>query len=269
MATASLVMTEAAETLIPDSEAKAVAAFGDGTDVVVVGGGTIVLPEIRYGRLRRGRALLLKNAGLAGIRRDGSQVTIGAMTPIEELVEMSSPLGPCAANIADLEIRAVATVGGNLCAGEGAEAPRGDLQSAFLALGATVRSAGEGGIEEEPLEEFLARGGSRLALDVSYEEPSAGAFAGLDRPHTHDYTALAVSAARATDGTVRLAVSGVAGHAVRLRTAEASADDPPAAGLAALADVTFADDALASAWYRERVLPVLVRRVLAELKEAA
>ena len=30
-----------------------------------------------------------------------------------------------------------------------------------------------------------------------------------------------------------------------------------------------ADDALASAWYREQTLPVLVRRVLAELQEAA
>lgn len=269
MATASLVLTETAEVLTPDSEAKAVAAFGDGTGVVVVGGGTIVLPEITYGRLRPGKALLLRDAGLSGIRRDGSRVTIGATTAIEDLVELSAPLGPCAANIADLEIRAVATVGGNLCAGEGGDAPRGDLQGAFLALGATVRSAGEGGIEEEPLEEFLARGHSRLALDVSYEEPAAGAFAGLDRPHTHDYTALAVSAARAADGTVRLAVSGVAGHAVRLLTAEGNADDPPAAGVAALSDVTFVDDALASAWYREKVLPVLIRRVLTELKEAA
>ena len=31
----------------------------------------------------------------------------------------------------------------------------------------------------------------------------------------------------------------------------------------------FGDDALASGWYREQTLPVLVRRVLAELQEAA
>ena len=54
---------------------------------------------------------------------------------------MPAPLGPCAANVADLEIRSQGTVGGNLCAGEGHEAPRGDLQGAFLALGATARSA--------------------------------------------------------------------------------------------------------------------------------
>ena len=32
---------------------------------------------------------------------------------------------------------------------------------------------------------------------------------------------------------------------------------------------TFADDALASAWYRERTLPVLVRRALTQLQEVA
>ena len=39
--------------------------------------------------------------------------------------------------------------------------------------------------------------------------------------------------------------------------------------LHALQDVSPHDDALASAWYRTKVLPVLVRRVLDELKESA
>jgi CO/xanthine dehydrogenase FAD-binding subunit len=269
MATASLALTEATEILRPGSEDEAVEAFGDGTDVVVVGGGTIVVPEMTYRRLQPARALLLRDAGLDGISRDGSRVTIAAMTAIAELVGMPAPLGPCAANIADLEIRGAATVGGNLCAGEGLEAPRGDLQGAFLALGATVRSAGEGGITDEALEDFLPHRRGRLLLDVSYDEPAAGAFAGLDRPHTHDYTALAVSGARTRDGSIRLAATGAGSHGVRLPSAEDAAADPEAAGEAALQDVTPRDDALASAWYRTKVLPVLVRRVLAELKESA
>ena len=269
MATASLAGTEATEVLLPASEEEAVEAFGDGTDVVVVGGGTIVVPEMTYRRLRPTKALLLKSAGLAGTSRDGSRVTIGATTPVEELVGMPAPLGPCAANIADIEIRSQATVGGNICAGEGNEAPRGDLQGAFLALGATVRSAGEGGIAEEPLEDFLPKRRERLLLDVSFDEPAAGAFAGLDRPHTHDYTALAVSGARSADGTVQLAATGAGWWGTRLPSAEASSDDPDAAGQAALQDVTPHDDAVASAWYRTKVLPVLVRRVLTELEEAS
>ena len=256
----------APDVLQPSSPEEAVSLFEAG--VTVIAGGTIVVPELTSGRLRPERAMLLTGAGLSGISRDGSRITIGATTPVSELESLPAPVGPCAENVADTEIRAQGTVGGNLCAGEGLEAPRGDLQGAFLAVGATVRSAGADGETTEPLEDFLGHRQDRLLLDVSFEEPSAGAFAALIRPHTHDYTALAVSAARDGDGTVRLAVSGVPGHAVRLPSAEAKASDPDAAAEAASAEVNFADDALASAWYRNRTLPVLVRRALTQLQEA-
>jgi len=263
MAVANVASNAATEVLRPESEDEAVEAFGDGTNVVVVGGGTIVVPEMSYRRLRPERALLLKEAGLAGISRDGSRVTIGATTPVEQIAGLPAPLGPCAANIADLEVRGAATLGGNLCAGGDFEAPRGDLQGALIAVGATVRSAGEGGISEDPVEDFLAKRDGRLVLDVSYEEPAAGAFACLDRPHTHDYTALAVSGAKLADGTIRLAATGAGSHGQRLPSAEGGDAD------AALQDVTPHDDALASAWYRAKVLPVLVRNVLADLEEGA
>jgi CO/xanthine dehydrogenase FAD-binding subunit len=263
MAEASVVMDAATEVLVPGSEEEAIAAFGDGTDVVVVGGGTIVVPDLTYRRLQPTKALLLARAGMSGIERNGSRVTIGAATPVQELVGMPAPLGPCATNVADLEIRSQATVGGNICAGEGQEAPRGDLQGAFLALGATARSAANGEVTEEPLEDFLAERGHRLLLGVSFDEPAAGAFAGLDRPHTHDYTALAVSGARGSDGTIRLAATGAGSHGQRLPSAEGGDAD------AALSDVSPHDDALASAWYRTKVLPVLVRRVLTDLQGAS
>ena len=263
MAGASAAEDTATEVLMPESEDEAIAAFGDGAGVVVVGGGTIVVPDLTYRRLRPAKAVMLGNAGLSGIEKDGSRVTIGATTPVHELVGLPAPLGPCAANVADLEIRSQGTAGGNLCAGEGSEAPRGDLQGAFLALGATVRSAANGEVAEEPLEDFLPKRGERLLLSVSFEEPAAGAYAGLDRPHTHDYTALSVSGARGADGTIRLAATGAGSHGQRLPSAEGGDAD------AALRDVTPHDDALASAWYRTKVLPVLVRRVLEELKESA
>ena len=109
----------------------------------------------------------------------------------------------------------------------------------------------------------------RLLLDLPFEKPAASAFASLDYPHTHEYTVLAVTGVRAADGAVRLAATGLAEHGARLRSAEAAAGDPEAAGAAAVDDVTLGDDALASAWYRSRALPVLVRRVLAQLEEAS
>jgi carbon-monoxide dehydrogenase medium subunit len=261
-------MTAVTDVVLPASPEEAVSAFGDGSGVTVIGGGTIVMPGITAGRVRPSRTLLLARAGLQNVTRDGSTVTLGAMAPLQVLVELPAPVGPCAANVADLEIRLQATVGGNLCAGGGADAPRGDLQGPLLAVGAHVRSAGSGGTRSEPLEEFLAHRGGRLVLDVSYEEPAAGAFVALHRPHAHEYTALAVSAARLGDGTVRLAATGTASGGVRLPSAEAAAADPDAAGAAALNDVKLHDDALASAWYREQALPVLVRRALARLEES-
>jgi aerobic carbon-monoxide dehydrogenase medium subunit len=263
MAVAGLASDAAIEVLLPGSEDEAIAAFGDGAEVTVVGGGTIVVPEVTYRGIRPTKALMLGQAGLSGITREGVRVTIGAMTPVQDLVDMPAPLGPCAANVADLEIRSQGTVGGNICAGESREAPRGDLQGAFIALGATARSAAGGDVSEEALEDFLPRRHERLLLSVSFDEPAAGAFAGLDRPHTHDYTALAVSGARSADGAIKLAATGAGSHGVRLMSAESGDAD------AALNDVTPHDDALASAWYRSKVLPVLVRRVLADLQESS
>jgi aerobic carbon-monoxide dehydrogenase medium subunit len=261
-------MTAAPEVFIPTSEQEAIEAFGDGSNMTVVAGATILMPEISHGRLTPKKALLLNRAGLAGVNRSGTTVTMGATTPVSELVDLPSPLGPAAANVADIEIRAQGTVGGNVCAIPGVDAPRGDLQGPLLALGATVRSTGAGGERAEPLEEFLTSTESRLVLEVAFEEPSAGGYARVDRPHAHTYTALAVSAARAADGAIRIAVTGAGPRGVRLTSAEAQADDPRAAGQAALADVKFSDDALASAWYRERTLPVLVGRALTQLREA-
>jgi len=259
--------TQAPEVLRPTSPREAVEAFGDGAGVTVVAGGTIVLPELTYGRLRPSRALLLTKSGLDTLTREGGTVRLGAMLPVAALAEAPEPLASAARNVADGEIRAQGTVGGNLCAPPGVGAPRGDLQGPLLALGAEVRSAGAGGERTEPVESFLASHERRLALEVSFEEPSASGYARVDRPHAHTYTALAVSVARSGDGSLRIAATGAGPRGVRLPSAEAKADDPEAAGRAALADVTLQDDALASAWYRERTLPVLVRRALMQLGE--
>jgi aerobic carbon-monoxide dehydrogenase medium subunit len=265
-------VTQATEVLFPTSADEAIAHFAEGSGVTVVAGGTIVVPELTYGRRTVARALMLTRAGLDTLDVEGTSVTVGAGLPVARLAELAGDvkaLAQCALNIGDYEIRRQATVGGNLCARHGADAPRGDLQGPFLALDAVARSTGGGGETTEPLEAFLARGGGRLLLDVRFEKPARSAFAAIDYPHTHAYTVLAVTGVRGADGTTRLALTGAAGHGMRLRSAEAAADDPDTAAAAAATDVTFADDALASAWYRERTLPALVRRVLAELEEPA
>ncbi|MGH3424233.1 MAG: hypothetical protein ACRDO8_05860, partial [Nocardioidaceae bacterium] len=122
---------------------------------------------------------------------------------------------------------------------------------------ARVRSAGDGGERAEPVEEFLAGTAPRLVLDIEVEEPRWAGYASLRRPHAHHYTILAVSAAETSAG-LRVAVAGAGPSAVRLRSVEESGDPGDA-----VRDVTPADDALASAAYRRRMLPVLVARALA------
>ena len=265
-------MTHTTEVLFPTSAEEAISQFGDGADVTVIGGGTIVVPEITYGRSQPVRALVLSRAGLDTLDAGATTVTLGAALSVARLTELAddvTALAQCALNIADYEVRRQATVGGNLCAGAGADAPRGDLQGPLLALEASARSVGSDGEVTEPLEDFLAHRAGRLLLDVRFEKPAGSAFAAIDYPHTHAYTVLAVTGVRRADGEIRLAATGLAGVGSRLPSAEAAAGDAEKAGVAALADVTVGDDAVASAWYRERTLPVLVRRVLADLEKAA
>lgn len=259
--------------VVPTSADEAVAAFGDGSDVTVVAGGTIVVPDIVAGRVRPTRALLLTRAGLDGVTRADGTVTIGAMTPIAALEDGDEPLATAARHVGDGEIRGQATVGGNVCSTASADAPRGDLQAALIALGATVRSTGTGGERTEPLEDFLADGAGRLVLDVSYDDgPRQTGYAAAWRPHSHHYTILAACATRTADA-VRVGITGAGPRGMRAPSVEQAFQDggnPAGAAQRVLDDVEHAlrDDALASAWYRSHLLPRLVERALAHLEEA-
>jgi len=262
-------MAHEAEVLVPLSREEAIEAFGDGREVTVFAGGTILMPEIALGRLRPRRALLLAHAGLGDIRRSGGTFSIGAAVSVARIAEEApEPLAALARHVGDYEIRGQATIGGNLCAPAGPSSPRGDLQAALLALGARVHSAGAGGERVDPVDDFLAAGGEgRLVLEVVVEEPVRASAQALARPHTHAYTALAVACAETAAG-LRIAVAGAGPRARRCPSVEqAVANGASAADAAArvLDDVELQDDALASGWYRGKMLPLLVDRALASL----
>lgn len=259
------------EVLFPGSESEAVQAFGDGRGVTVFGGGTILMPALSYGRYPRGgRTLMLQSAGLDQISGDGT-VSIGAMTRLSTLAASGiEPLASAAADVADVEIRAQATVGGNLCAPPGFESPRGDVQVALLAAGARVRSAGAGSEKTETIDEFLAALESepRLVLSVEVDQPSRSAYLSQRRRHAHSYAVMTVACAETPEG-VRVAAGGVAPRAVRLSAVDRALADgasPTDAAAQAAEGIEPPDDALASAWYRRTVLPTLVTRVLEQMR---
>jgi CO/xanthine dehydrogenase FAD-binding subunit len=261
------------EVVMPTSAAQAIEAFGDGRGVVVFGGGTILMPALAYRRYPPGsRTLMLERAGLDEISGDGT-VTLGAMARLSRVADSGpEPLAAAAADVADEEVRAQATLGGNLCALPGAESPRGDLQAALLAASARVRSSGEGGEQIATIDDFLARMDSepRLVLAIEVDRPRRAAYLSQRRPHGHSYAVMCVACAETADG-VRVAAGGVGPRAVRLMSVERALADgsgPEQAAAGALDGLQPQDDALASAWYRREVLPTLVRRALEQLQGA-
>ncbi len=253
----------AAETLVPTSVDEATKLFGDGDGITVFAGGTILMPQIAAGRLKPARALMLHRSGLAELRADGDVVRIGAMVPVAALADGADELlARFASKIGDREVRAGATVGGNLCASPGLGAQRGDLGAPLIALGARVRSTGKGGERTEPVEDFLgADRAGRLVLEIEYDRRS-GAWSAqtMRRRHAHSYAIANVAVCSFADG-LRVGVSGVGSTAVRSRAVEQSlnAED-------VLKDVDPVDDAVASADYRRKMLVVLVRRALDEVE---
>ncbi len=255
-------MPQTIEVSVPTSEQEARVLFGASSKPLVAGGATILTPELASGARSAAHVMLLHRAGLDGVRRDSERIAIGATTRLSSLREMPDPLRSAIAGVADPEIRAQATLAGNICAAPLDGAPRGDLQGPLLALDAVVHWTDGAEDHRDGIETFLGAGkaASRLVLGVEFSAPQQGAFAALRRPHSHGYTPLAVSAA-VRGGELRLAATGLGPHAIRLGPAE----EP----LPAETEETARDDALASGWYRREMVPVLVRRCLEQLEALA
>jgi aerobic carbon-monoxide dehydrogenase medium subunit len=259
------------EVLVPTSAEEAASAFADGAGITVVGGGTIVMPEIQFGRLRPQRALYLGRAGLDRIERSNGTYRIGAAVPVGALIDDApEPLSTFARGVGDYEVRSQGTIGGNLCAPPGATVARGDLQAPLLALAARVRSAGAGGERTDSIDDFLGAGpDGRLVLEIEVDEPKRASAAYVRRPHAHHFTLLAVAAAETGDG-IRVAIAGAGPRAVRATAVEqalAGGASPEDAAAKAGDGVKPQDDAIASAAYRRRVLPSLVARALGDLSQ--
>lgn len=255
----------AAEALIPTSPEEAAGLFGNGDDLTVFAGGTILLPEIASGRLKPGRTLMLHRSGLDSLDVSGDVVRIGAMTTIAALIDGTDDLlTRFAEHVGDGEVRRTATVGGNLCATAGIGAQRGDLGAPLIALDARVRSTGNGGERTEAVEDFLSGDRSgRLVLSIEYDRPSGKTGAEMmRRRHAHSYSIANVAACEANGG-VRIAISGVGPSAVRARSVEQSGNPDDV-----LSDIEPVSDALASAEYRRKMLPLLVRRALDQVGRA-
>ncbi|MHC2624923.1 carbon-monoxide dehydrogenase medium subunit [Bradyrhizobium huanghuaihaiense] len=168
----------------PASVADAVKLLSDlGEDARPLAGGHSLVPMMKLRLATPAHLVDLHGiAALKGIRRDGSNLVIGAMTTQHELlasgdVATTMPiLHEAALLIADPQVRYRGTIGGNVANGD----PGNDMPALMMTLGASYRLEGPGGTRDVAAADFY-QGAYFTALEpgeiltsVSVPVPAAG-----------------------------------------------------------------------------------------------
>jgi aerobic carbon-monoxide dehydrogenase medium subunit len=279
------------EVLEPRTVEEAAALRGEhGEEAKLLAGGTALVLMLRN-RLFAPRYLISLNT-LDGLRdvvyEAGQGLRMGALATIAQaeraaaLREHYPALADTYHKVANIRVRWAATVGGNLTEADYASDPPAML----VALDARVRVAGPQGSREIPLAEFFldyyetALADDEVLTEILVPEPPAGLRATYlkfitrsseDRPCVGVAATLRLDAAGACED-LRVVVGAVAGTPQRFPAAEAVArGERPSAALFARIGEAYAgavdpiDDARGSAWYRRRMVGVLVGRALGQL----
>jgi carbon-monoxide dehydrogenase medium subunit len=221
-------------------------------------------------------------AALRGIAVADGFLDVGAATTHRELetsaeVQRHLPaLAALAARVANLRVRNVGTIGGNLCFAD----PHSDPATLLTALDASVELVSRGGRREIPLAEFLA-GPLQTALDAAEImsrlripiPDSARTRVAFERIAFH-VRPVANAAARigGDDDDVRIVVGAVGGKPTRVPAAEHLVID--GAGAAAVADAVMAaveplPDGYGSEDYKRHLAGVVVSRCVRRALAAA
>ena len=256
----------------------------DGT-VRPLGGGTALMLMMKAGVFRPTRLVslrkLAKLSGVAATPEGG--LCIGALTPLSE-VERSAHVAERAGvivramrRLANVRVRNVATIGGNLAHGD----PHMDLPPVLMALNATLVVRGRSGertLKVENLfagyyETVLARDEIITELHVPPQGMRRAAYLKCTTGSADDWPALGVAVSLEPAGnavrSARIVVSAATEKAIRLSGAEqvlagaAIEDDVLArAGDAAADEAETISDIRGSASYKRELLRVYVRRAV-------
>jgi CO/xanthine dehydrogenase FAD-binding subunit len=275
----------AVDYLAPRALDEALAIRAERPDAVCVHGGTDVMVDVNFGRLRPGAMLDLSRVEeLAGWARTDGHVRIGAGATYAgiraELADALPGLALASRTVGSPQIRNRGTVGGNL----GSASPAGDAHPPLLAAGATVEAASVRGRRSIAIEDFFV-GPKRHTLEpdeliVAVTQPVARGPQTFAKVGTRNAMVIAVvSLAVALDAGARTVGTGIGSAAptpIRAPDAEAYAAaaldwegrrpvEPEA--LARFGDLVAAaarpiDDVRGTAAYRRHVLAVLARRAL-------
>lgn len=256
-----------------------------GDEAMLYAGGTELLLVMKEGLLRPRHLIDLKRIpGLAALRGEPDALILGALAPHRAVERSDLVRGRCplvagvAHHVANVRVRAVGTVGGNLAFAD----PHSDLATLLLAFEAEVWLWSRGGSRALPLEEFIrgpyetSRGADEVLTAVRLPLWPADTAAAYLKFGVHERPTLGVAAAllpaeAGRPPALRLAVGCVGPRPQRLSAVEAlgGAEEPAtiaarAGELAALAgrEVDAIDDHHGSAEYKRDMVRVFVRRAL-------
>jgi CO/xanthine dehydrogenase FAD-binding subunit len=252
-----------------------------GPSLLVIAGGTLAMPLVNEGVSMPEQAMGLRRAGLDRVQRQDGHLSIGAVVTLTQMAEQREIplLAETAHSIGGWAIRNMGTVGGNLFA----PPPAGDLAAALLALDATVTLAGPKGKRTLPLADFhtgfmmnaLQPGELVAGFDVPLPAGKT-VFLRYGRKQANTPAIVSIAAQLVFDGekvkAARIALNAVGPHPLRAHKAEAALIDKTldeatigAAATAAAAECEPFTDAIATEWYRRRMVQVYVRRALEQM----
>jgi len=261
---------------------------GHGKEVQVIAGGTDLLIALKERMIAPKVVVDLRRLRreLGGILVEGGTLRIGALATFSQIE--SSPfvaryaraLRQAAANVGTLQIRSIATLGGNLATAS----PAADSAPPLIALGASVTLRSRSGSRALPVQEVFAgpkRNGLRPGEIISSVElPANGDIqSSWTRAAVRNENVLsAVSVAVASSiedgrfGPSRVALGAVAPTSILAEKASgamtgsrATAEQADRVAALAAEDSRPISDIRASAHYRRHLVQVLTRRLIIQL----
>ena len=250
----------------PRSLDDAAATLSQHDDYKLLAGGMSLLPTLKL-RLARYAGLVDLSAldRLRGIRREGNDLVIGAMTPHADVADSSEvaravpALAVLAGGIGDPLVRNRGTLGGSIANAD----PAADYPAGLVGLGATVVTTKR----RIDADEFF-RGMFETALEpgeiiteVRFPIPEAAGYSKFKQPASR-FALVGVFVARNSNG-IRVAVTGAAPSVFRFKEAEAALSkrfDPAALDCIAHGADGLNSDIHASAEYRAHCVVVMAKR---------
>jgi carbon-monoxide dehydrogenase medium subunit len=253
----------------PASLADAQRAAAAGGAKVLAGGQTLLASM----KLRLANPETLVDLGaipeLAGIRRDGNALVIGAMTRHADVASNADvkalipALADLAGGIGDRQVRAMGTIGGSLANND----PAACYPAGALAMNATVHTSKRKIAADDFFQGMFATAleEGELITAVSFPQPRRAAYMKFRQPASR-FALIGVCVAQ-TDAGVRVAVTG-GGNGVFRHTALEQALSknftPEAAAAVKIDPSEYSADLHASSAYRANLVSVMTQRAVAK-----